>query len=311
MPGTIEAGQDITSFDPLFFWAPKGNPLPDTDREPYDLTAWTDRGFKQILDTVNGAAVTKRNPKTPVTGDRTGRVAMLPSGDDGVAIGLQLLFPEIDLLAIISSMNQAVQTAAGEVVTLTVTAGANAAGNVSVVLDGLSTPVAVLATDTTADQVAAKIRATAFAGWTTGGTGAVVTFTAAATGRKGAAAFSGGATGATGTIQKTVEGLNAKKTRYVSKNAQNSFMLGFEGVAEAGGLFDVDTHIMAIAFNAENTANAEWVWRETGADALIRPTLTLEALASPITDLMLAGSGVSRNVIDPSRKFIYVEKEVA
>jgi hypothetical protein len=137
----LEPGQDITSFNPYFFWAPKLNPVPDVNAEPYDVESFVERGFRQILDTVNGAQVTCRNPKTPVTGDRLGRVKNLPSGDDGVAIGMQLLFPEMDLLQIISSMNKALQTATSEVVTLTITAGASAAGTVNVVLDGMIVPV--------------------------------------------------------------------------------------------------------------------------------------------------------------------------
>jgi hypothetical protein len=310
MANTLQAGEEVTSFNPLFFWQPKGGKYPDTDREPYDESAWTDQGWIQIKDTVNGASVTKRNPKTPVTGDRLGRVKNIPSGDDGVAIAVQLLYPRMDLLTIVSSMSSAMQAAATEIDTLVVSSGATAAGDASVVLDGMNTPVPLLASDSTPQAVAAKIRSTSFAGWTTGGSDAVVTFTAITPGRKGAASFSGGASGASGTMQKTTPGLSAKTGRFVSKKARTEFMLGFEGVAEAGGLFPEDTHIMGIAAACENTANAEWVWRETGADALLRPNNTLECLPAPILDSQLEGSGLSRAILDPSGKFTYVEKVI-
>ena len=307
----IDPGQVVTSFDPLFFWQPKGGKLPDTDRDLYEIEGWTDQGWRQILDTVNGAAATKRNPKTPITGDRLGRAAMRPSGDDGVAVGLQLLFPEMDLVQIISSMSKAVQTASTEVVTLTVSAATGQAGNYPVVLDGVVHQVPLLATDNTPALVAQKIRAHAFPGWTTGGAAGAVIFTAAAAGRKGAAAVTANFLGVTATIEKTVPGYNAKNSRAVDKRAQTEFMIGFEGIAEAGGMFPVDTHIRAVGYAMENTANAEWVWRETGADAVFRPTLTLEALPAPFSNSQLENSGVSRGLIDKNRKFNYFDQPLA
>lgn len=308
--GTLEAGQDVASFNPLFFWQEKRGLLPDTDADVYDVAAWKDRGWRQLIDTVNGAQVTKRNPKVPVTGDRLGRVKNIASGDDGVSLGLQLLYPEIDLMQIISSMQKAIQGATTEVVTLTITTAASANGNASVVLDGMITPVPLLATDNTPAAVAAKIRGTAFAGWTTSGTDAAVIFAAITPGRKGAASFAGGTSQAAGTIEKTVDGQAAKNSRYVSKKAETVFMFGFEGIAEEGTLFGPETVVRGLAYACENTANADWVWRETGVDALIRPTLTLECLPAPIADEQLEGSGISRNLIDPNRKFNYIDSPV-
>lgn len=92
-----------------------------------------------------------------------------------------------------------------EVASLTVTAAATASGNATVTLDGVGTPVALASGDTTT-AVATKIRATAFTGWTTGGTGAIVTFTSNTTGTKTDATYSAGTTGATGTMTTTTQG---------------------------------------------------------------------------------------------------------
>jgi hypothetical protein len=63
-----------------------------------------------------------------------------------------------------------------EVSTLVVTSGASVNGNVVVVLEGASTPVAILSTDSAAD-VATKLRAAAYSGWTASGTGVNVIWT--------------------------------------------------------------------------------------------------------------------------------------
>lgn len=311
MAGPLAPGQELVSFDPYFFWQFKGGKFPDTDREPYDESGWIDQGWRQILDTVNGAAATKRNPRVAVTGDRLGRLGSRPSGDDGVAIALQLVYPEIDLMQLISSMSKAVQAASSEVVTLTVQAATGQAGNYPVVLDGIVHQVPLLATDATPAAVATKIRNHAFPGQTTSGTDAAVVFTAVEEGRKGTAAITAGHLGVTARIEKTLPGYNAKNGRSVDKRAQTEFMIGFEGVAPAGSLFSQDTHIHAVAFAAENNANTEWVWRETGLDALLRPNLTLECLPAPFSDAQLENSGVSRALIDRNRKFTYIDTPIA
>lgn len=106
-----------------------------------------------------------------------------------------------------STINLNTTVGVKEVASLTVTSAATAAGNVTVTLDGTATNVAVALSDTPT-QVATKIRATVFTGWTAGGTGTNVTFTANAFGTKTDATYSAGTTGATGTISTTVQGAN-------------------------------------------------------------------------------------------------------
>lgn len=94
-----------------------------------------------------------------------------------------------------------------EVASLDVTAGATSDGDATVTLNGVGTTVTLAsATDNTAALVATKIRNTAFAGWTTGGAGTTVTFTATTGGDKTDATYSAGTTGATGTMTTTTQG---------------------------------------------------------------------------------------------------------
>jgi hypothetical protein len=94
-----------------------------------------------------------------------------------------------------------------EVDTLNITAVPTASGNITINLNGEVINVAVdTATDTTTDLVAAKIRGITFIGWTTGGTGASVTFTKNTVGVNTAPSFSGGTTGTTATIAVTTAG---------------------------------------------------------------------------------------------------------
>lgn len=101
--------------------------------------------------------------------------------------------------------------AVAEVVTLVVTAGATASENVTVTLPSLAPVViAVLDTDDLTTEVATKIRAGTFAGWTTGGANSTVTFTKNVAGAvTGVPTFSGGTTGVTATIDVTVNGADA------------------------------------------------------------------------------------------------------
>lgn len=92
-----------------------------------------------------------------------------------------------------------------EVSSLEVTAGASSSGNCTVTLNGTVNTVS-LTSGWTATQVATEIRATAFTGWTTGGSGTNVTFTSTARGTKTDSSYSAGTTGATGTISTSTQG---------------------------------------------------------------------------------------------------------
>lgn len=102
-----------------------------------------------------------------------------------------------------------------EVDTLTVTAIPTAAGNITITLNGVAKTVAVdPAVQSTTALVATAIRAAVYTGWTTGGNGSIVTFTATTVGTRTAPAFSGDTTGTTGTFVRTAIGEAANFHRY-------------------------------------------------------------------------------------------------
>jgi len=98
-------------------------------------------------------------------------------------------------------------TGVAQVSTLTVTDKCSTAGNVSVILDGVTFPVALATTDNTTALVATKIRSATYTGWTTGGSGSTVTFTKITKGSVGTMSYSAGPTGATGTLANTTTGV--------------------------------------------------------------------------------------------------------
>ena len=93
-----------------------------------------------------------------------------------------------------------------EVNTLTVTAGASSAGNITIKLDTIPFTVALEATDTTAANVAARIRAATFDGWVVSGSDDTVVFTSTSAGPRTTGTFDGGATSAAATFAKTTTG---------------------------------------------------------------------------------------------------------
>lgn len=105
-------------------------------------------------------------------------------------------------------------SAAYEVDTLTVTAGATADGNVVVTLNGVAFTVAVLVTDNTAALVATKLRAATYSGWTVSGTGASVVFTSTTVGVKSAPALNVNSTGVAGTILASPIGASEEFVTY-------------------------------------------------------------------------------------------------
>jgi hypothetical protein len=106
-----------------------------------------------------------------------------------------------------------------EIASVAFTAGASADGNITITLNGVAFNVAVANGDT-ATAVATKVRETSFAGWTTGGSGTTVTFTANKVGARSATTFTDtGTTGVTATVTRTQvgyigKGYKLRKARY-------------------------------------------------------------------------------------------------
>jgi hypothetical protein len=104
--------------------------------------------------------------------------------------------------------------------TLTVTAAAGTAGNVTVTLNGTAVNIAVAAADS-ATTVATKIAAGTYTGFTASSAGTVVTFTATAVGKKTAPTYSAGTTGATGSMVVTTAGTDNNLTILKYNNTGN------------------------------------------------------------------------------------------
>lgn len=100
------------------------------------------------------------------------------------------------------------QAGIAEVAQLTVTEGATASGNLTVTLDGTDVTIAVADTDDTAAEVAAKIAAGTYTGWTAKAEGDVVTFTASANEAKEDPVFAAANTGVEAVFEVLVEGVD-------------------------------------------------------------------------------------------------------
>lgn len=94
-----------------------------------------------------------------------------------------------------------------EVDTLTVNTIPTVASNATITLNGVAVNVALTLAMTTTTLVATAIRNTSFTGWTTGGAGAVVTFTKTTSGTNTAPTFSAGTTGSTASFAVTTPGV--------------------------------------------------------------------------------------------------------
>lgn len=100
------------------------------------------------------------------------------------------------------------QAGVAEVAQLTVTKGATASGNLTVTLDGTAKTIAVAEADDTAAEVAAKIAAGSYTGWTAKAEGDVVTFTASANKSKKDPAFAAADTGVEAVFEVLVKGVD-------------------------------------------------------------------------------------------------------
>ena len=168
--------------------------------------------------------------------------AAYPTGNTGVYLVLGNV-AEVDTLAVTgaptasgnlmvtldgTAKTVAVTTGTAEVASLTITAIPTADGNLTVILNGVATTVAVTTTaQTTTDLVATAIRGTTFTGWTTGGTGSVITFTATAVGVKTNAVYSAGTTGSTGTMSTTTQGVDADTNTTVATKIRATAFTGW------------------------------------------------------------------------------------
>lgn len=319
----VGAAQTFAVFKPFVYWSLRGNAIPDRSI-PYNPDPSTNLwpvGWNRQLDTVNGIAGTFRNPKTPVVSEERGRMGNVNAGDEGVTLALQTVSIDMDLLQIVSSLTKTSKAASSSTYTLALTTGVTTTGSFTITLNGVTYTVAgaTSTSQNTATTLATYLRTaanyspslptTGATGWVLGGSGSNVTFTAATTGARnaGAYAFAPLATGAAGTFTQTTIGADATDIYALDKSANNSLMLGFEGVAAAGTLFPTRRWVRGIAYNVEPTNNMEHALRHTGLDAVFRPTITLEANPALDSDITAAivGTDFTAADLDNYKRFDY------
>lgn len=159
------------------------------------------------------------------------------------ARGIPLVETDIAYLPAYRGSIYDVTTPAVEVNTLTITSGVSSAGNITLTFDkyGETKVIALQASDSTADAVAARIRATTFDEWLVSGTGANVIFTCKKAGARNTATFADtDSTGAAGTFAKTQTGAGG----YIENDAQvadftantGDLLCSIAGVKPASGL---------------------------------------------------------------------------
>ena len=308
----------VISYWALPFDAPSSTlTIPGLD-VPYNGT-WG-AGWNKIVDTVTGVRATFRNPRVAVNSEERGRLGQLPSGDEGVTIAMQFVSIEMPLLQRISAMISNTIAARNHVATLSLTSGVGTNGTFSITLNGVvySVAGATTASQGTAANLATYLRTpgnyspslptTGVNGWTLGGTGSDVVFTATdSSSRSGSYALAPAATGVAGTFAQTAKGHGSADIMHLDKNAPMGIAIGFEGIAVAGSLFTGRRWIRGIAYHAENTANTEHPHGHTGLDAVFRPSATFECQpAVVIPSAALTGTDLTADVLDPNKRFDYM-----
>jgi hypothetical protein len=287
----MAAGTGITVFRPKIRVADVGSVLPALSLA--QGAAWP-AAWKIIPHTEEGLVITPSAPKDDINSDEAGgSIAVVPAGGAEINMSFTPLTPDLDLFSWLASMKTTTRTASNEVVTLEVTAGATTSANVTTTLNGVGVTTAVLNTDTAASQVATKIRATAFTGWTTGGSGTTVTFTKTATGASTSApTFSGGTTGATGTIAVT-SGYYPDHKQLQLQPEGRQFMIGVEGEVDRGGLLDKGGFVRVFGYKVEQTDEVEINMRRTGEDSAMRVAANVRCLNTVVTTTQTLGTGIN------------------
>lgn len=322
----MAAGSTFMVAKGLLYWAPAFDASGSTTKwpslnAPYgDADAWTDAGFTRILDTVNGIGGTFRNPRVAVNSEERGRLGQVSSGDEGVTMAVQFVSPTFELTKKISALESDDIAATIHVQTLALSATISAeVVDPIVTLDGTdytlvgattaaqSTPTLLATFMRTPSNYSPAIPSGA-TGWTLGGTGTNVTYTAGSSGARGGTyAFTPGASGAAGTFTATTMGHGLTTLAHLDKGVDMGLALGFDGIAVAGSLFSGRRWIRGIAYHAENTSNTEHRWAHTALDAVFRPNASFEAQpAVEIPPASIANTGItSVDLLDPNRRFDY------
>ena len=291
----MAAGEVITILEPKIWFSPDvgSQVLPDLIDLPYG-EPWP-TGWQRIPFTVNGAQWTFVNPKQDIPSDEVGILDTVPSGADTVNVTLQSRTPTMELIQKIAGMFKQTAAARAHVETLTITSTATGGGNIIISLPGGPANVStVVGASNTPTQTGDAVRANSasFTGWTVGGTGGTVTFTATVAGyRSGDASVS--ITAATQTaafsVNPTTQGRSAYERFTLDPSVDNAFLLGMDGHFPANSIRAQAGKARMIAYKVEQTDNPQLHFRTRGNDALLQPVMTARCLNSTVQSAQVAG----------------------
>lgn len=244
---TTPAGTTGTVLNPsvwVDFTATAALPLRNLPLGADFLTPW-----EKIENFSDNIPIDFANPQLAVTTRDRGDLFYMPAGGDGVSLQLATHGPKWQHLLLSTGMQEHVDAAKAQVTTLTLSGTASAGGNILVNPGGI-TPVSIaIASSDTATAAATKIAAGTYPGYAAAAVGAVVTFTAATPGAKGAPSVSGTPTGLTATLATPTLGAEEVTAGILNRFYQPRFRLVIEGYAVEGGLFPTSQMIRLFGFS--------------------------------------------------------------
>jgi hypothetical protein len=319
------SNRDVTFTEPRTWLAPKGTKVPPLDLPldgdwNRDITDLTNRWF--VYDAyVNGVTRTYNNPKEDFNTSDLGTILRRPNGQDSVALASQTRRPSQRFLKWMNGLASAAKAATTAVFTYTVSGTPSGNGNIIVTLGGVAYTVPINSTtETTAALVAAELGSAAnyspaLTGWTVGAVGTLVTFTAAAVGAQTPTTVNvAGVPGLTaGTLAAPTRGHGNIEAYWLDPFEDNDFMVGLEGWAVPGDDPDAPAKLMRwVGFNVSQSGNVanrdDW----SGNDGNIQPPMALECQPISIPDEQLAGTGITRTILDPKgRETMWVIEDEA
>jgi hypothetical protein len=214
------------------------------------IAAVTYTGWTCVANTGNGTAVFTKSAEgtiasaTTFSAGTTGTTATFAVTTVGSGDSIQAIAARVAAMTF-TGWTQTVTGASNNVITFTATAIGTRAGTYSWSAGttgsaGTSSSSVIGVGPDDVNGVATKIRNTAFTGWTTGGSGATITFTAVNPQTMGAPIFSGGTTGVTGTFAVSTPGVPVRTSDWYYWNG-TSWIDGGQ-YQKVGAINDVATN---------------------------------------------------------------------
>lgn len=209
------------------------------------LTPW-----ERIQNFAENIPIDFANPQIVVDSKDNGDLFYMPAGGDGLSFPLVTEEPKWQHLLLSTGMQESVDAAKAQITTITLSGTATAGGTMLVNPGGITpVPIAIASSDTAA-AAAGKIAAGVYAGYAAAAVGAVVTFTAATAGSKGAPSVSGTPAGLTATLATPTEGVDEVTAGILNRFYQPRFRIVIEGEAQEGGLFPEKQMVRLVLFRA-------------------------------------------------------------